>query len=52
MYAHIFGSKAGGFKLYVTAGPELGDEQPQGTYTSKAEAKRIASQLGLRPWNY
>jgi hypothetical protein len=52
MYAHIFGSKSTGFKLYSTQGAELVDEKGHGTYVSKAEAKRIACQLGLIPWNY
>lgn len=34
MYAHIYGNKGGGFKLYVTQGVELVDEKLQGTYPS------------------
>lgn len=49
--AHIYRT-SNGFELLATDGPDIYGAITVGTYASKAQAKRVAAQLGLRAHNY
>lgn len=50
-YAHIFGSKAKGWSLFI-CGASIVGAQPVAWYASKADAKACAKALGAMPYNY
>ncbi len=50
-YAHIFGSKAKGWRLYI-CGPSIVGEKAVSYHASKAAAKAAAKALGATPYNY
>ena len=50
--AHIYKAKGGGWTLLASADATIVDAVTIGVYVSKAQAKRIAAQLGLRAHNY
>lgn len=50
-YAHIFGSKAKGWTLYV-CGASIVGAQAVGWYVSKADAKKAAKENNATPYNY
>lgn len=50
-YAHIFGSRAQGWTLFI-CGPSLVGAKAISTHASKAEAKAAAKALGATPYNY
>ena len=50
--AHIFKAKGGGWTLLKSKGAGIVGAITIGTYLSKAQAKRIAAQLGLKAHNY
>jgi hypothetical protein len=50
-HSHLFKTLAG-WELHAAVGGSLILSKVIGTYKSKAEAKRIAIQMGLAPWNY
>jgi len=49
--AHIYKTKTG-WQLLASAGPCIVDAVTVGVYVSKAQAKRVAAQLGLKAHNY
>ena len=50
--ANIFKAKGGGWTLLASKGACIVDAITIGTYMSKAQAKRVAAQLGLKAHNY
>ena len=50
-HAHIFGSKAKGWNLYI-CGASIVGSAPVGHYATKGEAKAAAKALGATPYNY
>lgn len=50
--ANIFKAKGGGWTLLASKGASIVDAITIGTYVSKAQAKRVAAQLGLKAHNY
>ena len=50
-YAHIFGSKAKGWSLFI-CGPSIVGASIVGQYASKVEAKAAAKAAGAIPYNY
>ena len=50
--AHIYKARGGGWTLLASAGATITDAVTIGVYVSKAQAKRVATQLGLKAHNY
>ena len=52
MYAHIYGSKAKGFSIYLTIDASLVGVDVAWHTATKAEAKAYAKARGAVPYNY
>ena len=49
--AHIYKTKSG-WQLLASSGADIVNAVTVGVYESKAQAKRVAAQLGLKAHNY
>ena len=52
MTAHLYGSKAKGWTLTLTAGPRPVPTLNTLTVTGKREAKQLCKQYGWQAWNF
>ena len=50
--AHIYKTRGGGWTLLASKGAAIVDAVTVGVYESKAQAKRVAAQMGLKAHNY